>query len=88
MWQSVIVTVHEITKLFLKSDHLPVTYWVIFDFQLLRLDYDVNSNADPVGNPNVIIGTIFMLFFDGVFYLMLTFYFEKVLPSKLFQDKT
>ncbi|XP_052050618.1 ABC-type organic anion transporter ABCA8A isoform X2 [Apodemus sylvaticus] len=49
--------------------------------QLLRLDYDVNSNADPVGNPNVVIGTIFMLFFDGVFYLMLTFYFEKVLPN-------
>uniref|UniRef100_A0A8C6HFX4 ATP-binding cassette, sub-family A member 8b n=1 Tax=Mus spicilegus TaxID=10103 RepID=A0A8C6HFX4_MUSSI len=50
--------------------------------QLLRLDYDVNSNADPMGNPNEVIGTIFMLFFDGVFYLLLTFYFEKVLPSE------
>lgn len=56
--------------------------------QLLRLDYDINSNADPVGNPNVVIGTIFMLFFDGVLYLMLTFYFEKVLPSKSVQEKT
>ncbi|ERE69076.1 ATP-binding cassette sub-family A member 8-A-like protein [Cricetulus griseus] len=50
--------------------------------QLLHLDYDVNSNADPTGNPNVIIATIFMLFFDSVFYLVLTFYFEKVLPSE------
>ncbi|XP_040605939.1 ABC-type organic anion transporter ABCA8A isoform X2 [Mesocricetus auratus] len=48
--------------------------------QLLHLDYDVNSNADPTGNPNVIIATIFILFFDCVFYLVLTFYFEKVLP--------
>ncbi|XP_028617115.1 ATP-binding cassette sub-family A member 8-A-like [Grammomys surdaster] len=50
--------------------------------QLLRLDYDVNSNADTMGNPNEVMGTIFMLFFDGVFYLMLTLYFEKVLPSE------
>ncbi|EGW09270.1 ATP-binding cassette sub-family A member 8-A [Cricetulus griseus] len=50
--------------------------------ELLHLDYDVNSNADPTGNPNVIIATIFMLFFDSVFYLVLTFYFEKVLPSE------
>ncbi|KAL1779067.1 ATP-binding cassette sub-family A member 8-A-like isoform X3 [Sigmodon hispidus] len=50
--------------------------------QLLRLDYDVNSNANSPGNPNLIIATIFMLFFDTVFYLILTFYFEKVLPSE------
>ncbi|KAL6034507.1 hypothetical protein STEG23_006478, partial [Scotinomys teguina] len=50
--------------------------------QLLHLDYDVNSNANPPGNPNLIIATIFMLFFDSVFYLMLTFYFEKVLPNE------
>lgn len=67
---------------------MSLIYWVTFDFQLLRLDYDVNSNADPMGNPNEVIGTIFMLFFDGVFYLLLTFYFEKVLPSKSFHDKT
>ncbi|XP_006970522.1 ABC-type organic anion transporter ABCA8A-like isoform X3 [Peromyscus maniculatus bairdii] len=50
--------------------------------QLLHLDYDVNSNANPQGNPNLIIATIFMLFFDSVFYLILTFYFEKVLPNE------
>ncbi|XP_034361562.1 ABC-type organic anion transporter ABCA8A-like [Arvicanthis niloticus] len=73
--------------------HLPVSLeWLLsllspFAFmlgmaQVLHLDYDVNSNADPMGNPNEVIGTIFMLLFDGVFYLMLTFYFEKVLPSE------
>ncbi|XP_021514207.2 ABC-type organic anion transporter ABCA8A-like isoform X2 [Meriones unguiculatus] len=49
--------------------------------QLLHLDFDVHSNADPMDNANIIIATIFMLFFDSVLYLMLTFYFEKVLPS-------
>uniref|UniRef100_A0ABK0LU37 ATP-binding cassette, subfamily A (ABC1), member 8a n=1 Tax=Rattus norvegicus TaxID=10116 RepID=A0ABK0LU37_RAT len=50
--------------------------------QLLRLDYDLESSGHPTGNPNVVIATVFLLFFDGVFYLMLTFYFEKVLPGE------
>lgn len=54
----------------------------------MRLDYDLESSGHPTGNPNVVIATVFLLFFDGVFYLMLTFYFEKVLPGKQFCDKT
>ncbi|XP_051014919.1 ABC-type organic anion transporter ABCA8A-like [Acomys russatus] len=50
--------------------------------QLLHLDFDVNSNANPMDNAHVIIVTIFMLLFDSVLYLLLTFYFEKVLPSE------
>ncbi|EFB17327.1 hypothetical protein PANDA_015210, partial [Ailuropoda melanoleuca] len=52
--------------------------------QLLRLDYDLNSNAFP--NPsdytNLIIATNFMLAFDLFFYVALTIYFEKILPNE------
>ncbi|XP_045840899.1 ABC-type organic anion transporter ABCA8-like isoform X1 [Meles meles] len=52
--------------------------------QLLRLDYDLNSNAFP--NPsdysNLIIATNFMLAFDLLFYMALTIYFEKILPNE------
>ncbi|XP_013358666.1 PREDICTED: ATP-binding cassette sub-family A member 8-A-like isoform X1 [Chinchilla lanigera] len=50
--------------------------------QLLHLDFDMNSNADAVGDSNLIIVTIFMLFLDSFFYLTLTFYFEKILPNE------
>ncbi|XP_044777781.1 ABC-type organic anion transporter ABCA8-like [Neomonachus schauinslandi] len=52
--------------------------------QLLRSDYDLNSNAFP--NPsdysNLIIATNFMLAFDLFFYVALTIYFEKILPNE------
>ncbi|XP_038943366.1 ABC-type organic anion transporter ABCA8 isoform X2 [Rattus norvegicus] len=52
--------------------------------QLLRVDYDLNSNAppDPAGSSNLIAATNFMLAFDALLYLALTMYFEKVLPNE------
>uniref|UniRef100_A0A667IBB9 ATP binding cassette subfamily A member 9 n=1 Tax=Lynx canadensis TaxID=61383 RepID=A0A667IBB9_LYNCA len=52
--------------------------------QLIHLDYDVNSNVhlDSSDNPYLIIATLFMLLFDGLLYLALTLYFDKILPSE------
>ncbi|XP_066091780.1 ABC-type organic anion transporter ABCA8 isoform X2 [Saccopteryx bilineata] len=51
---------------------------------LLRVDYDMNSNAfpDPKNYSSQIIGTHFMLAFDIFLYLALMIYFEKILPSE------
>ncbi|XP_007958083.1 ABC-type organic anion transporter ABCA8-like [Orycteropus afer afer] len=52
--------------------------------QLLRLDYDLNSNAlpDSAGSSSLIIAAHFMLLFDIFLYLALMIYFEKVLPNE------
>uniref|UniRef100_A0A8C5JZ27 ATP-binding cassette, sub-family A member 8a n=1 Tax=Jaculus jaculus TaxID=51337 RepID=A0A8C5JZ27_JACJA len=50
--------------------------------QLLHVDFDINSNTDTMSNSNLIMATTFMLFFDTSLYLVLTFYFEKVLPNE------
>ncbi|XP_054429072.1 ABC-type organic anion transporter ABCA8 isoform X2 [Pteronotus mesoamericanus] len=52
--------------------------------QLLRVDYDLNSNAlpDPSDYLNQITATNFMLAFDIVLYLALMIYFEKILPNE------
>ncbi|KAK1330897.1 hypothetical protein QTO34_008839 [Cnephaeus nilssonii] len=52
--------------------------------QLLRVDYDVNSNALPAFSnySSQIIATHFMLVFDIFIYLALTIYFEKILPNE------
>ncbi|XP_036925868.1 ABC-type organic anion transporter ABCA8 isoform X2 [Sturnira hondurensis] len=52
--------------------------------QLLRVDYDLNSNAHPDSSDysNRIIATNFMLAFDIFLYLALMIYFEKVLPNE------
>ncbi|XP_048221137.1 ABC-type organic anion transporter ABCA8-like [Perognathus longimembris pacificus] len=52
--------------------------------QLLHLDYDLNSNAlpDTSSGSNLIIATNFMLAFDTFLYLVLTMYFEKILPNE------
>ncbi|XP_066091782.1 ABC-type organic anion transporter ABCA8-like [Saccopteryx bilineata] len=75
--------------------HLPVSLeWILgflspFAFtlgmaQLLRVDYDMNSNAfpDPKNYSSQILGTHFMLAFDIFLYLALMIYFEKVLPNE------
>ncbi|KAM8773979.1 ABC-type organic anion transporter ABCA8-like [Rhynchonycteris naso] len=75
--------------------HLPVSLeWILgflspFAFtlgmaQLLRVDYDMNSNAfpDPKNYSSQIIGTHLMLVFDIFLYLALMIYFEKILPSE------
>uniref|UniRef100_A0A8C9DDQ7 ATP binding cassette subfamily A member 9 n=1 Tax=Prolemur simus TaxID=1328070 RepID=A0A8C9DDQ7_PROSS len=52
--------------------------------QLIHLDYDVNSNAhmNSLNNPYLIIATLFMLIFDALLYLVLTLYFDKILPTE------
>ncbi|KAM5310186.1 ATP-binding cassette sub-family A member 9 [Glossophaga mutica] len=52
--------------------------------QLIHLDYDVNANThlDTSDNPNLIIATFFMLVFDTFLYLVLTLYFDKILPGE------
>ncbi|XP_036125022.1 ATP-binding cassette sub-family A member 8-like [Molossus molossus] len=52
--------------------------------QILRVDYDVNSNAYPDSSDylNQIIAVYFMLAFDIFLYLALMIYFEKILPNK------
>lgn len=52
--------------------------------QLLHLDYDVNANIhlDSSNNPNLIIAILFMLVFDTLLYLVLTLYFDKILPTE------
>uniref|UniRef100_A0A2I3RYX4 ATP binding cassette subfamily A member 9 n=1 Tax=Pan troglodytes TaxID=9598 RepID=A0A2I3RYX4_PANTR len=52
--------------------------------QLIHLDYDVNSNAhlDSSQNLYLIIATLFMLVFDTLLYLVLTLYFDKILPAE------
>nr|XP_019588404.1 PREDICTED: ATP-binding cassette sub-family A member 8-like isoform X1 [Rhinolophus sinicus] len=52
--------------------------------QLLRVDYDLNSNAFPDSSnySNQIIATNFMLAFDIFLYLTLMIYFEKILPNE------
>ncbi|EPQ05004.1 ATP-binding cassette sub-family A member 10 [Myotis brandtii] len=75
--------------------HLPASLeWILgflspFAFmlgmtQLLRVDYDVNSNAFPAFSnySSQIIATHFMLVFDIFLYLALTIYFEKILPNE------
>ncbi|XP_077019793.1 ABC-type organic anion transporter ABCA8-like isoform X2 [Tamandua tetradactyla] len=75
--------------------HLPVSLeWILsflspFAFtlgmtQLLRMDYDLNSNAFPAPSDSsyLILATHFMLALDILLYLTLAIYFEKVLPSK------
>ncbi|XP_049717424.1 ABC-type organic anion transporter ABCA8-like isoform X3 [Elephas maximus indicus] len=75
--------------------HLPVSLeWTLSIFspfafmvgmaQLLRLDYDLNSNAFPdlAHGSNLIVATHFMLVFDIFLYLALMIYFEKVLPNE------
>uniref|UniRef100_A0A8C0SBP1 Uncharacterized protein n=1 Tax=Canis lupus familiaris TaxID=9615 RepID=A0A8C0SBP1_CANLF len=56
----------------------------LFFFQLIHLDYDVNSNIhlDSSDNPYLIIATLFMLVFDALLYLALTLYFDKILPTE------
>ncbi|KAM5273361.1 ABC-type organic anion transporter ABCA8A-like [Ctenodactylus gundi] len=73
--------------------HLPVALeWILSLFspfaftlgmaQLVHLDFDLNSNTDPPSDSKLHVATIFMLFLDGVFYMVLTFYFEKILPNE------
>lgn len=52
--------------------------------QLIHLDYNVNSNdhLDSSNNPYLIIVTLFMLIFDSLLYLVLTLYFDKILPTE------
>ncbi|VTJ71807.1 Hypothetical predicted protein [Marmota monax] len=52
--------------------------------QLIHLDYDVNSNVhlDSSNSSYIIIATLFMLVFDALLYLVLTLYFDKILPNK------
>ncbi|XP_069337758.1 ATP-binding cassette sub-family A member 9 [Eulemur rufifrons] len=52
--------------------------------QLIHLDYDMNSNAhmNSLNNPYLIIATLFMLIFDALLYLVLTLYFDKILPTE------
>lgn len=53
-------------------------------FQLIHLDYDINSNIqlNSSNNPYLITATLFMLVFDALLYLILALYFDKILPSK------
>ncbi|XP_037664575.1 ATP-binding cassette sub-family A member 8 isoform X2 [Choloepus didactylus] len=75
--------------------HLPIPLeWILsflspFAFtlgmtQLLRVDYDLNSNAflAPLESSYLIIATHFMLALDIFLYLTLTIYFEKILPNE------
>nr|XP_012602865.1 ATP-binding cassette sub-family A member 8 [Microcebus murinus] len=52
--------------------------------QLLRSDYDLNSNVlpDPSDGSYLIIPIYFMLAFDTCLYLALAIYFEKILPNE------
>ncbi|XP_037665432.1 ATP-binding cassette sub-family A member 9 isoform X2 [Choloepus didactylus] len=52
--------------------------------QLIHLDYDMNSNilVDSSKNPYLIIATLFMLVFDALLYLVLTLYFDRILPTE------
>ncbi|XP_003786658.1 ATP-binding cassette sub-family A member 8 [Otolemur garnettii] len=52
--------------------------------QLLRSDYDLNSNALPHLSDGSSLLTLinFMLAFDTFLYLMLAIYFEKILPNE------
>uniref|UniRef100_A0A8D1TYJ0 Uncharacterized protein n=1 Tax=Sus scrofa TaxID=9823 RepID=A0A8D1TYJ0_PIG len=52
--------------------------------QLLRSDYDLNSNAllDALDSSNLIIATNFVLTFDIFFYLALAIYFDRILSSE------
>ncbi|XP_059003841.1 ATP-binding cassette sub-family A member 9 isoform X3 [Mustela lutreola] len=61
------------------------TLFLLYGLSLLiHLDYDVNSNIhlDSSDNPYLIIATLFMLVFDGLLYLALTLYFDKILPTE------
>lgn len=53
-------------------------------FQLIHLDYDVNSNVnlDFPNNSYLIIANLFMLILDAFLYLVLALYFDKILLSK------
>ncbi|XP_012588530.1 PREDICTED: ATP-binding cassette sub-family A member 9 isoform X2 [Condylura cristata] len=52
--------------------------------QFIHLDYDVNSNVhlESTNKPYMIIATFFMLIFDALLYLVLTLYFDKILPTE------
>ncbi|KAM5213451.1 ATP-binding cassette sub-family A member 9-like isoform 2-T9 [Hipposideros larvatus] len=58
--------------------------------QLLHVDHDVNTNIhmDSSNNPNLIIATLFMLVFDTLLYLVLTLYFDKILPTEYGRRRT
>ncbi|XP_019479349.1 PREDICTED: ATP-binding cassette sub-family A member 9-like [Hipposideros armiger] len=58
--------------------------------QLLHVDHDVNTNIhmDSSNNPNLIIATLFMLVFDTLLYLVLTLYFDKILPTEYGHRRT
>lgn len=43
---------------------------------------NANTHLDSSDNPNLIIATFFMLVFDTFLYLVLTLYFDKILPGK------
>ncbi|XP_074080801.1 ATP-binding cassette sub-family A member 10-like [Macrotis lagotis] len=51
--------------------------------RIILLDYDLRgvSFPDPSGDSYLILGIFFILFFDILFYLALTLYFEKILPN-------
>lgn len=53
-------------------------------FQLIHLDYDMNSNVDLdfPNNSYLIIANLFMLILDAFLYLVLALYFDKILLSK------
>ena len=55
-----------------------------FSSQILHWDYYVNGVVfpDPSGESYMMIMTFFILAFDTFLYLMLTLYFERVLPGK------
>ncbi|XP_021569612.1 ATP-binding cassette sub-family A member 6 [Carlito syrichta] len=50
--------------------------------QVIKLDYNLNGVIfpDPSGDSYVMIATFFMLTFDGLIYLILALYFDKIFP--------
>ncbi|KAM9005575.1 ATP-binding cassette sub-family A member 10-like isoform 2-T2 [Sarcophilus harrisii] len=60
--------------------------WVALSlfFQIILLDYDLRGVTfpDPSGDSYLILATFSILFFDVLFYLALTLYFDKILPNE------
>ncbi|ELW67446.1 ATP-binding cassette sub-family A member 5 [Tupaia chinensis] len=50
--------------------------------QIIHLDFNLSGVTfpDPSGNSYIMIATFFMLAFDGLIYLVLALYFDKLLP--------
>uniref|UniRef100_A0A8C0ZNL0 ABC transporter domain-containing protein n=1 Tax=Castor canadensis TaxID=51338 RepID=A0A8C0ZNL0_CASCN len=50
--------------------------------QIIRLDYNLNGVIfpDPSGDSYIMIATFSILSFDGLLYLLLALYFDKILP--------